>query len=403
MSINIYSSSQFLGMDSAYWGLGFTEKQIFIGLCTHDPDKSATLFSFNREKKQIKKLFSLSETVPVTNESLPQGKIHTPLFQDLDGNIYFGTHFAYPFGKPQPIQFEGGHLISFNPKTMNVNDLGIPINTEGILTLTLDKENMILYGLSAPSFIFFSYNIMTKKYTVFSQITNKGSICRSLVVDNDGNVYGSFENNHIFKYNKNTSSIEYLKAKLPGSKNLIKEWDSEYRGGVNYIGRKIWRSAFWHEETKKIYGIQSEESKLFSFDPKNDEVKTLVSLVDESFTNSLDKIYPTLSLSNYKNKLYYTSVNGFFDYSRSENIIGYPSLISYDIRKNKRFNHGVIINGKRKVFGVAGSTMTNDGNLYLLGAVEVLLDEEYNKFNAIDGKGFNIGLIEIDTNQLKYE
>ncbi|MFH0773690.1 MAG: hypothetical protein V1922_05260 [bacterium] len=317
--------------------------------------------------------------------------------------MYFGTHFAYPFGRPQSVKYEGGHIVSFNPRSRMAHDLGIPIKSEGILTLALDTKNMILYGLSAPSFNFFSFDIATNKLTNFGQITDKGSICRVLVVDNIGDVYGSYEENNIFRYVKKTSHIEHLNIKLPSSKKPIKEWNSEFRGGVNYIGRKIWRSALWHKATKKIYGIQAEESKLFSLEPKNSKIKPLISLLDNNCTNTIDRIYPTLSLSNYKSKLFYVLVNGFFDYCRSENITSYSTLVSYDILKKKIIKHGFIMSGDHKVLGVAGSTITDDGILYLIGAIEVLPNEEYNEFNKINGKGFNIGLIEINTNKLKYD
>ncbi len=403
MVIGIYSLSEFLDMDSAYWGLGFIKGVIYFSLCTHNPNKSATFFSFNPVNKKIKKIFTLSEIIPPKKNCLPQGKVHTPLFEGTDGNLYFGTHFAYPFGRPQSIQFEGGHLISFNPKTKLVQDLGVPVKNEGIVTMILDKQKMVIYGLSAPSFEFFIYNINEKKYSNLGKITKNGSICRALVLDVNGNVYGSFEKNHIFKYNNKCARIEYLKAKLPDSDKKVQEWKGKYRGGVNYIGRKIWRSALWHEKTQKIYGIHAETSRLFNFDPRTEVINSSIFIAEDNLNNRLDQIYPTLSLALYKDELFYISVNGFFDYSRSENIVGYPSLISYNIMKNKKINHGKIINNAQRVLGVAGSTMTDNGMLYLLGAVEVIKDEEYNKFNVIDGKSFNLGLIEIDTNQLKYE
>lgn len=402
MFANIYTSVDFFDMDSAYWGLGSIRANIFFALCTHNPNKSATLFSFDKKNKKINKIFTLSEIIPPKEGELPQGKIHTPIFEGVDGNLYFGTHFAYPFGKPQSIQYEGGHLISYNFKTKSLQDIGIPVKNEGIITLAFDKKNMILYGLTAPSFIFFSYDISNKRYVNFGKITRKGSICRALVVDDNGNTYGSFEKNNIFRYNKRSSQIEYLKTKLPGSDVQINEWQGKYRGGVNYIGRKIWRSALWHKKTKKIFGIQAEESHLFSFNPQNNNMRKLDFLGDDDCSKRLNQVYPTLSLACYQDSLFYTPVNGFFDYCRSENIMGYPSLISYNVLKNKKINHGKIKTSNRKVFGVAGSTMTKNGVYYLLGAVEVLPNEVYNKFNTINKKGFYLGLIEINTKQLQY-
>lgn len=402
MKLNIYTHKDFIDFDSAYWGLGSTSKEIFIALCSHDPSKSASLFSFNRKSKKIKKIFSLSELIENENNFLPEGKIHTPIFNENNKKLYFATHFAYPFGKPQRIRYQGGHIINFDLKTRKPKDLGIPVRNNGVLSMILDEKRLRIYGLAAPSHEFFVYDVHLKKVFNLGKISN-GSICRSLVLDNVGNVYGAFEENNLFKFNYKKFCLEHLKVKLFTKNGKAREWRGEYRGGVNYIGRNIWRSAVWHDKTKVIYGIHAAGSELFSFDPNRELVKNLIFMGRSNHKIKLGQIYPTLSLCLLNDKIFYCFVNGFFDYNRSEKIIGDPALLSYDILKNKKTDHGSIKCQNRKIIGVAGSTITDDGILYLIGAVEVSKNEDYNEFNTLNGKGFNLSLIEINTNQLIYE
>lgn len=346
----------------------------------------------------IKKLFSLSDVIKPVKDHLPHGKIHTPIVKGNDGKIYFGTHFGYPFGRPQSVKFEGGHWLSYDPLSRIVCDLGRPMSHGGIISLTMDRERMMLYGLSAPSCNFLAYDIGNRKHHVIGRINDRGSICRSLVAYRDGNVYGSFEDNSIFKFNVARSVVERLGTLLPDDSPGIKEWEGGYRRGVNFTGRKIWRAAVWNDEHRKIFGIHAGSSRLFSFDPETEEVRSHEFLAPDSYERRLDTIYPTLSLAQYTNTLYYVPAGGLFDYCRSEHLDEWSHLVSYNIDTGEKIDHGQITDERhRRVYGVAGSTVSTDGKLYLLGAVEVLRSEDYNDTDLckINGKPFHLALMEI--------
>ena len=396
----MYLLSQFESMDSAYWGMGSAANGIiYFSLCAHLPQKSATSFSFNSVNKKITKLFSLSDTIATENGLMTQGKIHTPIYQGIDGYLYFASHFSYPLGKYIPfIKYEGGHLFSLNPKTNEIFDLGIPMPNEGILSMVLDSKRMILYMLTAPSAYFLVYDIQSKHTHNLGRVFEQGSICRSLVVDDEGNVYGSLEPNKIFKFNKSKFILEYLNVILPDSSRKISEWKGPSRKGVNNIGRKMWRSAIWDDGTKKIYGIHAGTSKLFIFDPISEQIEEGKFMGINSFINQPEKNYPTLSLVQFNRTLFYSPAGGFFDYARSEKIKKYSHLVTYDLLKHKKVDHGEIIDSEgRKVFGIAGATVDKRGMLYLVGAVETRKNERYNKHNLLQGKPFHLALIEIDS------
>ena len=297
----IHLLSDYRQMDSAYWGMGTSKNGlVYFALCTHTPGKSATFFSFNYNKNEIKPIFTLDKYIKVPKLSLSQGKVHTPIFEGRDKSLYFGTHFAYPNGEPQDVTYEGGHIISYNPQKNKITDLGIALPNEGILSLILDSKRMILYMLTAPSFNFVVYDINQSKFYDCGRITKKGSICRSLTLDNDGNVYGSFEKNKIFKFDRKLFKIKYLKTKLPTSNENIKEWSDKTRNGVNNIGRNIWRTALWNNNLQKIFGIHGGTSKLFEYDPNKEAVHELSFIGANIDENNPEVIYPTLSLSNIK-------------------------------------------------------------------------------------------------------
>lgn len=398
---NISLLSQYKSMDSAYWGLGTSQDgSIFFALCSHQPGNSAAFFQYFPKEQKVQKLFSMDEHIQVADGSLPQGKVHTPIYEGPDGLLYSGTHFAYPYGNPQPVEYEGGHLASYNPKDHTVEDLGIPSAKEGLLTIIMDKQSKFIYMLTAPAFEFIAYDITKNKFHNVGRVTKEGSICRTLTLDDQGNVYGSYESNKIFKFNKEKFTLQYLKTTLPESKRAIEEWGGKSRGGVNNIGRNIWRSALWNDVTKSLYGIHSGTSNLFAFKPGTETITELAFMGADNDQDRLESIYPTLSLAQYKNTLFYVPASGFFDYARSEKIKDYSHLISYSIENNKKIDHGIIVDDQgRRVYGVAGSVMDTDGKYYLLGSVEVREDEEYNEQNKLQGKPFHLGLIEIDINK----
>ena len=261
---------------------------------------------------------------------------------------------------------------------------------------------MILYGLSCPSFILFSYKISDNKSKVIGRIAKKGSICRSLVVDDEGNVYGSFEKNRIFKFNYRTNKIQHLSTKLIKNENEIKEWKGEFRKGANFIGRNLWRSVVWDESNQLIYGIDSKSSQLFEFNSKNGNIRNICFFGKSEFRKKLDDLYPTLSMGIYENKIFYAPAGGLFDYSRSKNIKSSSSLVVYDLVKKSKKYFGTMRSGDRKIFGVSGIIINKKGILYMLGAIEVFDRHAYNALSIIGGSQFELSLIEIDTNKLNY-
>jgi len=244
--------------------------------------------------------------------------IHHALAVGSDGMIYIGTGLdeikQYPISDPVPghggivislwndiekryAKYEGGHLYRYDPsneKTVSVEigqpcqvkDLGIPVSHEGIYTITASTKRPEIYGLSYPNGHFFVYNIATGKFLDKGEIYKERvyggpnrslrSICRSLICDEQGNVYGSADNEMLFKYDVEKGKIVKLKVQIPHIYIAVVETIVKDNHGL-------------------IYGGTS-EGFLFKFNPQTEEIINLGKPLDQmrirALTLGLDgKIY----------------------------------------------------------------------------------------------------------------
>ena len=109
----------------------------------------------------------------------------------------------------------GAHWMAYDPNTGRVEDFGLGVPNEGINTGNYDPLFNRIYGLTHPRAHFVYYDVKTRKAVDKGRINNWESICRTLGVDDEGNVYGSFGKGEIFKYDPRTDAITELDVRLP--------------------------------------------------------------------------------------------------------------------------------------------------------------------------------------------
>jgi len=173
---------------------------------------------------------------------------------------------------------EGGHLLKINVNSkgeLQVLDLGIPVLGEGIFSLVANAMGTILYGITYPTGVFFSYNIKTRAKLTYKDATpSKRTIerlgeyvmtpddylCKALVEDKNGFIYGSMAINKLFYFNPADSSVHILKDPLP------EVWGRRTLGQVE---------AWTKSKAGKIYGGNAGDGQLFEIDPETQKVKNL--------------------------------------------------------------------------------------------------------------------------------
>ena len=324
----------------------------------------------------------------------PQSKIHAKFGEGKDGRIYFATHggwwFDYArFGTREG--YPGSHYMAFDPKSERVEDFGVGVRFEGMNTGAYDPKFNRIYGLTHPRGHFVYYDVPSGKKVDKGRINNWDSICRTLGIDEDGNVYGSFGAGRIFKYDPRTDKISELEATLPIREkgiSLGRDYDKS---------ETAWRVVVWDHETKKFYGVEESASTLFSFDPAataGSQVKVLGQMAVAELAAQRNVPYATLSLTLGRDrKLYYAAAGAEFDYVSSAKAVA-SHLITYDLRTGKVKDEGAMrLPDGRAVLGTNSADTGPDGTIYFVGAVSTKGDTPDEGYGGmIQGTPFRLAL-----------
>jgi hypothetical protein len=302
----------------------------------------------------------------------PQSKIHAKFGEGKDGRIYFGTHAGFWWNYARvgtKESYPGAHWMAYDPKTGRVEDFGIGPKFEGVNTGAYDPKFNRIYGLTHPRGHFVYYDVASGKAVDKGRMNNFESICRTLGIDDEGNVYGNFGAGQIYRYDPRTDEITELPLQIPIRPKGI-SLGRDYNKSETH-----WRTVVWDKQGKKFYGVDESASLLFSFDPKvgqNGEVKSLGQLSTEEMKDRRDIPYATLTLAlGLDRKLYYAIPEKEFDYSGSSGV-GVSRLIRYDLAAGKTEDLGEIrLSDGAAVIGLNSADTAPDGTLYFVGAIEL--------------------------------
>lgn len=302
----------------------------------------------------------------------PQSKIHAKFGEGKDGRIYFGTHAGLwwnyaRFGTKEG--YPGQHWMAYDPKTGRTEDFGIGVPNEGINTGAYDPLFNRIYGLTHPRAHFVYYDVAKRKAVDLGRMDNWESICRTIGIDDEGNVYGSFGAGQIFRYDPRADDVRELSVRLP-----IR--DKGVSLGRDYEkSETAWRTVVWDRESRQFYGIEESASILFSFNPRaggDGEVRRLGQLCIPGFENKREVPYATLTLALGRDrKLYYGAAAREFDYGGSTGAEA-SHLIAFDLKSGVKQDLGEMhLEDGSRVLGTNAAETAADGTIYMVGAVEV--------------------------------
>jgi hypothetical protein len=377
--------------DDSMWSGLYTAKsgKIYIGLCTH-----ADAANFYENDPATGNFDHIADLTILKGERgrgiRTSGKIHVPCVEDDEGNIYFGD-FCEDNG-PEPIDpssYEGAHWFKYDPVKKNLTNIGLISRNSGLLGMAIDRERRQLYGLAEDGHLYmFDLN---RNVTIDKGRVDDWDICRTIAIDGDGNVFGAFPVNRIWKYNPVDDRTYDLKnLRIPNDPRVTPRTMSNPQ-----IDRKtLWRILKWKPDEKVFYGITNSDSRLFRFDPnkgEEGEIEALTLMCADRYLNVDPKKIPiaTLAFTLAPNdKVYYAPVTVAFDYSAEswdvrnereftarlsqEKKPPRSVLIEYDLKSNSRREVGLMeTTDGRAVYGLGGAVYSPlDNKLYFAGAVE---------------------------------
>jgi hypothetical protein len=345
-----------------------SDGKVYAGLAYHGGD--GHLVYYDSKADRMHDTGNLTEQCGESSwKRGPQSKIHAKFGEGKDGRIYFGTHGGYWWNYSRYATKEGypgAHWMAYDPKTDRVEDFGIGAPHEGINTGAYDPLFHRIYGLTHPRAHFVYYDVAQRKAVDKGRINNFESVCRTLGIDDEGNVYGSFGMGRIFRYDPRTDEITALSARLPIREKGISLGRDYHKSETG------WRTVVWDRQTRKFYGVEESATTLFSFDPKTGDVRTLGQLAIAELAGSREVPYATLSLTIGRDrKLYYGAAGREFDYGGSAGAAA-SHLITYDLNTGKTEDLGemLLADGSR-VLGTNSADTGPDGTIYMVGAIEV--------------------------------
>ena len=92
-----------------------------------------------------------------------QAKIHTRNFVGASGKIYVGSKQGYR-KKGDTSTYPGGYLMTYDPRTGEGENLGIPLAGQGIIDVTADEKRGILYVVTCEGQHWMLYDVAARKY-----------------------------------------------------------------------------------------------------------------------------------------------------------------------------------------------------------------------------------------------
>ncbi|MDP2998758.1 MAG: hypothetical protein Q8N47_14830 [Bryobacterales bacterium] len=348
--------------------LAASDGKVYSGLAYHGGD--GHLVYYDSKTDRVVDVGNLTE---LSGESQlrrgPQSKIHAKFGEGTDGRIYFGTHAGWWWDYARYATKEGypgAHWMAFDPKTGRVEDFGLGVPNQGVNTGAYDPLFNRIYGLTHPQGHFVYYDVATRKAVNKGRINNWESICRTLGIDDEGKVYGTFGEGQIFQYDPRTDLIADLAARVPIRPKGISL-------GRDYNkSETAWRTVVWDAKTRQFYGVDESATILFSYSPRTGEVRRMGQLAIPGFEDRRDIPYATLTLTLGRDrKLYYGASGREFDYGGSSGLAT-AHLITYDLDSGKTEDlGGMVLSDGRRVFGTNAADTGPDGAIYMVGAVEV--------------------------------
>jgi len=180
--------------------------------------------------------------------------------------------------------YEGGHLLRYSPGKNDgkvylpkwecpVEDLGIPIEGDGIYALTTDKQRNVIYGLTYPNGFMFSFDIEKNKFNNIGKTNEKiifhgpernwRTLPRDLVCDNNGTVYTFGSEGRLLYYRPGKKQLTKTDIKIPGEYHPVQAYEGYPT--VDYFAK---------DANGLIYGASC-DGFLFSFEPQKMKLKNL--------------------------------------------------------------------------------------------------------------------------------
>jgi sugar lactone lactonase YvrE len=261
--------SEFTNQESGYFSIieGKNDGKLYIGTAKYNVN--AYLVEFNPLSGVMQMVVDVHRVIrSMLRGFAAQAKIHTRNnVGQLTGKIYFGSKQGYPDKKAgeKLTDYPGGHVLTYDPKTGQTEDFGLPQKHFGIISVTPDEERGLCYistcddGRPIEHSHFMVLDLKTKKYKDLGDTEHSYAF---IVVDNVGRAYHPVRGGKVARYDPKSDKLEKLEVTVNGEaapKAITKDgailnWD-------------------WSPDHKTMWCVEMSTNQLYSFDMTANEPK----------------------------------------------------------------------------------------------------------------------------------
>ena len=354
-----------------------SNNKIYVGLCTHGD--AANVYEFDIETRRMRHLGNLTIILGERGKGIwTNGKIHVRM-SELDGYIYFGS-FCEDNGPPEidHSSWQGSWWLKIEMETGEIEPISKINNYWGLIGQTLDAKRRILYGLAEDGHLYKYY--LDEDHTEDLGRVDNWDICRTIMTDDLGRVYGCYAPGRIWRYDPRSDRLEDLPSlRLP--------YLHSTRSLANPMldRRSQWRYLDWDPATKTAFGVTGGETTLFQYhvhDGTEGSIAALTQLCAPQFRGAPPHDVPSatlaMTISQVERKIYYIPVvSGDFDYGAvtgTSSTKAHPPLsflVSYDIESSAVEDLGYLRTKEgRWAYGMGGAEADSAGRIWFVGAFE---------------------------------
>lgn len=394
--------------DAHFWSAIYiaSNHKIYVGTSTHG--SAASVYEFDIAASTMRHLANLSILLDELGKGTwTNGKIHVKM-QELDGFVYFSS-FCEDNGPPaiDASSYIGPYWFRINMATGEVEPLSRINSFWGTTGQTMDPERRILYGLDELGHLWRYF--MDENYSEDLGRVDNWDVCRTIFIDESGNVYGSYPPGRIWKFDVEKDRIfdlEFLRLPIT--------IDSRSMANPMLDRRAQWRIIEWDPVDKAAYGIIGGSNLLFRYEVNKGsegEITPLAQMCAPVYRggNPFDVPHATLAMTiNQKDrKIYYIPVTrGDFDYdlvnldgsgstrrtapAEGRRPRSYSCLITYDLETGEREDVGILVpTDGSHARGMEGAATDKDGKVWFVGSFEQT--EEAMKVNGGFRRALGLG------------
>jgi len=293
---------------NAAWDYHITrDGRHFIPCCAEGEfPEYVRLYEYHPKTNTLELKFKLDDKITVYPRTIRPSKFHTSMNDLPDGRIVMTTHTTasaptHYTWMPEAYYdhmwegFMGSNVLIYDPRTNEVEDLGIPVPRESIYGAKYIESLNALFFITYYRGHAYLFDLETRNVTDFGQCTEFGSYY--LTEGPDGNIYFSSRSGDIWRFNVKSVSVEYTGAEIP-------RLDPKMVQGRNIMNYSA------NGPDGKIYFVTHMSYRFFSFDPRTGKIetlcKTLVPGVRQS-ENDTDMVFGMVFDDD--GKMWYTSTS----------------------------------------------------------------------------------------------